>query len=430
MLAKMGNHMLHRIARAAVLAMLPVAFAANGQQAPALNPDHPTVYVVKRGDTLWDISEAFLVEPWRWPEIWEVNPQVENPHLIFPGDELALFYRDGQPRIRLRRAGETAAGPGEEVTRIQTGPRDVKLTPRVRVLPRDDAIPTIPVDAIAQFLAHPLVLTDGEFEAAPYVVSVGSESLVASAGRKVYVRGLVPEDGVRFGVYRRGQVYRNPDDESQILGYEALKVADGVVEAGGDPSTVVLITSSREVLIGDRLFPARDDQIVTNFHPRAPDLELDGRIISVVDGVTQIGENQIVVLDLGTHDGLQRGHVMAVYQRGETVVDQVVEVPPRYDRWWLAPVDESQRPRGLRGFPQALDDFVVATDDGLSEFVGQFLPGEEDPWVPGLTKHEVVTLPDQRAGTVLVFRPFERVSYALVMQATRAMHVLDVVKTP
>ncbi|NIP47776.1 MAG: LysM peptidoglycan-binding domain-containing protein, partial [Gammaproteobacteria bacterium] len=132
-------------------------------QSVELNPDHPTRYVVKKGDTLWDISEHFLVEPWRWPEIWQLNPQVRNPHLIYPGDELALFYRDGKPVVQLTRRGEGAPGeqvpgeqvPGEQVTRQQVGPRTVKLTPQAYVTERDDAIPAIPMDTIRPFLARP-----------------------------------------------------------------------------------------------------------------------------------------------------------------------------------------------------------------------------------------------------------------------------------
>jgi LysM repeat protein len=170
-------------------------------QSVELNPDAPTRYIVKRGDTLWDISEHFLVEPWRWPEIWQINPQVHNPHLIFPGDELALFYRDGQPVVQITRRGEelvetpTGEPTGEPVIRRQVGPRTVKLTPQAHAVDREEAVPTIPIDAIRPFLARPLVLGPGEFEAAPYVVSAGRENLIAALGMQVFVRGLEPEQG-------------------------------------------------------------------------------------------------------------------------------------------------------------------------------------------------------------------------------------------
>lgn len=354
-----------------------------------LNPDHPTRYIVKRGDTLWDISQHFLVEPWRWPEIWQSNPQVRNPHLIYPGDELALFYRDGQPVVQITRRGEpgeTVEG-GETVAR-QIGPRTVKLSPRAHVLERDDAIPTIPIDAIRPFLARPRVLAEGEFEAAPYVVSVGRENLVVALGQQVFVRGLKPDQGTRFGVFRRGQIYRDPARDNEILGYEAIHVADAIVEKDGDPATVLLLTSSSEVRAGDRLFPVIEDQVVTNFTPRAPDWDVNGQIISVVEGVSQIGENDIVVLNLGAEDGIKQGLVLGIFQTGDTVKD-----------YWVG-----QKATTIEGF------WVEHGRDQLQA--------------------ETVTLPELRAGTIMVFRPFKRVSYALVMQATRPMHLLDAVKNP
>ncbi len=355
-----------------LLAALLMSVVAVAQDAVELNPDHPTRYVVKEGDTLWDISTHFLVEPWRWPEIWQTNPQVANPHLIFPGDELGLFYRDGQPVVQVTQRDDSETSDG--VTRRQTGPREVKLSPSAHVMERHDAVPTIPIDAIRPFLDRPRVLGEGEFEAAPYVVSAGREALVASMGREIFVRGLKPEQGTRFGVFRRGQVYRNPTNPDDILGYEAIHVADAIVEKPGDPATVLLLTSTAGVRAGDRLFPVSDDQVVSNFTPRAPDWNVAGQIIAVVDGVSQIGEHDIVVLNLGNDDGIKQGLVLGIFQAGDKVEDAWVE--------------------------QNVNDKVL------------------------------VELPELRAGTIMVFRPFDRVSYALVMQATRAMHLLDVVKNP
>jgi hypothetical protein len=219
--------------------------AQQAQQAPAINPDAPSRYIVKRGDTLWDLSQQFLAEPWRWPEIWEANPQVRNPHLIYPGDELALFYRDGKPVIRLSRGEEVTeviepAAPGAPpVISRQTGPREFKLTPQARALSREDAIPTIPIDAIQQFLARPRVLERGQYENAPYVVSVGSEALIGHPGTEVFARALRKDSGTNFGVYRQGQVYADPQRPSEILGYEAIHVGDVILEAEGDPATLL-----------------------------------------------------------------------------------------------------------------------------------------------------------------------------------------------
>ncbi len=342
--------MLKKNTLAAVLAAALVALAAHAAQEVALNPDHPDRYVVKRGDTLWDIAARFLRDPWLWPEIWYVNPQIENPHLIYPGDVISLAYIDGKPRLVLER-----------------GRRTVKLSPRVRELPLDEAIPTIPLDAIRPFLSRPRVLGEGEFEAAPYVVASADEHLIAASGMRVYARGVDQGRGARYAVLRRGEVYRDPDT-GEVLGLEAIHVADAEVQRGGDPAVLVLRRSSRETLPGDRLFPVGEDRYTDNFLPRAPERQVQGRIISVFDGVSRIGQYQVVVLNRGARDGMEPGHVLAVYRAGETIRDPV--------------------------------------------------------------RKEKVTLPDERAGIVMVFRTFDRVSYALVMSATRAIRVLDRVRNP
>ena len=342
--------MLKKNTLAAVLAAALVALAAHAAQEVALNPEHPDRYVVKRGDTLWDIAARFLRDPWLWPEIWYVNPQIENPHLIYPGDVISLAYIDGKPRLVLER-----------------GRRTVKLSPRVRELPLDEAIPTIPLDAIRPFLSRPRVLGEGEFEAAPYVVASADEHLIAASGMRVYARGVDQGRGARYAVLRRGEVYRDPDT-GEVLGLEAIHVADAEVQRGGDPAVLVLRRSSRETLPGDRLFPVGEDRYTDNFLPRAPERQVQGRIISVFDGVSRIGQYQVVVLNRGARDGMEPGHVLAVYRAGETIRDPV--------------------------------------------------------------RKEKVTLPDERAGIVMVFRTFDRVSYALVMSATRAIRVLDRVRNP
>ena len=342
--------MLKKNTLAAVLAAALVALAAHAAQEVALNPEHPDRYVVKRGDTLWDIAARFLRDPWLWPEIWYVNPQIENPHLIYPGDVISLAYIDGKPRLVLER-----------------GRRTVKLSPRVRELPLDEAIPTIPLDAIRPFLSRPRVLGEGEFEAAPYVVASADEHLIAASGMRVYARGVDRGRGARYAVLRRGEVYRDPDT-GEVLGLEAIHVADAEVQRGGDPAVLVLRRSSRETLPGDRLFPVGEDRYTDNFLPRAPERQVQGRIISVFDGVSRIGQYQVVVLNRGARDGMEPGHVLAVYRAGETIRDPV--------------------------------------------------------------RKEKVTLPDERAGIVMVFRTFDRVSYALVMSATRAIRVLDRVRNP
>lgn len=356
-----------------------------------LKPDHPDRYVVQKGDTLWDISSKFLREPWLWPEIWEVNPQIENPHLIYPGDEVFLRFVEGQPVVSVRR-GEEGEQPVEQeadgTVRRRLPGGTVKLSPRIRVSKIDEAIPTIPIDVIQQFLERPRLVTEEEMRRAAYVVSVGQEALIGKPGEKIYARGINGEAVPRYTIYRKGEPYVDPDRDNEVLGFEAIHIADAVLEDGGDPATLMVTSAERELLRGDRLFPVAAEEIHTTFMPRAPEKDTQGRIISVLDGVSQIGQFQVVVLNLGREDGIDVGHVMGVFQRGEIIED-----------------------------PFALRDVVEIMDDRLGTLGGRIGP-------------DIVRLPDERAGIVMVFRTFDRLSYALVMEATRAIHVQDAVRNP
>lgn len=319
----------------------------------ALNPGHPETYVVVKGDTLWDIAGRFLNNPWQWPQIWRENPHIQNPHWIYPGDELRLIFVDGQPRVTVAR------------------PSELRLSPRVRITPLEHAIPLIPMNAVRQFLTRPKVVGAGELEAAPYLVDFVDEHIVGGAGDRIYVRGL-PQDPPSTGymVFRPGQPYRDAQT-GEILGYEALYVADAALERGGNPATLQLSRAEREAIIGDRLLPIEQEMVPMNYQPHAPTRPVEGHIIRVVDGVTQIGQYQVVIIDRGTADGLETGHVLDIYRSAGRVRDIV----------------------SARG-------------------------------------NEVVELPREKSGTLLVFRPFERVSFGLVMKATRALHLNDVVQSP
>jgi hypothetical protein len=341
--------MIRRIVLSLFFVLLSLPLIANDVE---LNPDHPQRYVVKKGDTLWDISGMFLKKPWHWPDIWYVNPQIDNPHLIYPGDELSLVWRDGRPMLELNR-----------------GDRTVKLGPEIRETLMDKPITTIPLSAIGPFLSKPKVVGAEVLDNAPYVVASADERLISGAGDFVYVRGVQDDDSTNYSVFRGGKVYTDPDSE-EILGYEAIYTGDAALVASGDPAKVDLTYTNREVQIGDRLLEVEDDGHDLYFIPHAPEQELNGRIISVFDGVSQVGQYQIVVLNLGDRDGLETGHVLSVYKAGETVRDQVTEDPK-----------------------------------------------------------DVVTLPDEYAGEAMVFKTYEKVSYAIVMKATDALHLLDKVKS-
>jgi hypothetical protein len=335
--------------------------AAVGQQpaTPVLNARHPDTYVVQRGDTLWDIASMFLRDPWYWPEIWQINPQVENPHLIFPGDTLSLSYLDdGRPVIQLERGPQVVEAGGFE-----------RLSPRVRSEPLEDAIATVPYETVAAFLSRPRVIEEDQADELPYIVA-HREGLIGSSGRDVYVRGADSAPiGTVFNVVERGQELIDPDTDD-VLGYQGIYVGQGRLDRTGDPGTLRMLETEREAVVGNLLMDEEDvDQL--NFVPRSPASQIDGRIISVLSGVSEIGQYQVVVINRGSQAGLEPGHVLRVYQSGRTIRDTS---------------------RGAFG--------------------------------------EKVRLPDEPAGTMMVFRTSERLSYALVMEVTTPLALLDFVRNP
>lgn len=350
------------------VSMLLLAFAlgaAAQADTVALAPDHPERYVVVKGDTLWDISARFLRDPWQWPKVWNINPQIENPHLIYPGDSIVLTFSEGQPVLQLERAGITPI-PAEVAGNV------VKLSPQVRVTKLERPVPTVPMDAIEQFLLDARVVSKDEIDKSGYIVSMEEGRLVAGTGHKLYARGIDDRSTTRYQIFRTGTAYRNPGaKQDEVLGYEALHVADARVEAYGDPATLNVLHSSREALVGDRLIavPEREESLF-NFVPSAPEHDIDGRIIALFDAISRVGRYQVVVLNRGHGDGLRPGHVLAAHRAGEVVRDTVA------------------------------------------------------------TKTEDITLPDVRSGVVMVFRVFDKLSYALVMEAQRDIHLYDAVRNP
>jgi len=321
-----------------------------------LKASHPDRYVVVKGDTLWDISDRFLRDAWRWPDIWEVNQQIENPHLIYPGDLLELTYVDGKPRLRLHR-----------------GSRDLKLSPRVRATPIGQAIPTIPTDAIKQFLTKPRVVGVNELQLAPYVVGIADEHVLGGVGDRVYVRSIGERSQKGYTIFRPGGAYED-GQTGEVLGFEAIYIADTALERTGDPATLLLTKTAQEVTAGDRLLPISEEIIEQGFMPHTAADPIEGRIISVFGGVSQIGQYQVIVIDRGIVDGVEVGHVFDILQRGAVVRDMV-----------------STSAGGAGG---------------------------------------TVKLPNEKAGLMMVFRAFDRVSFALVLKATRAIHLQDIVKSP
>ena len=325
----------------------------NGLMAVEVRSDYPSSYTVKLGDTLWDISDLFLKTPWLWPEIWQANPQVANPHLIYPGDILKLVYLDGRPRLVVSRG-------------------KLKLTPQMRTSPLGAAIPATPLDAISSFLSRSRVVEKGVMEAAPYVVAGSSNRLISAAGDKVYARGEFDQLTKFYGIYRKGQTFRDPKTREK-LGVQAQEIGTGrVVGAEGEGkkrvTSILLNASNEEIRVGDRFLPFADEQVNSIFYPKAPDVDVEGVVIAVEGGVANIGVNDVVVINRGIREGLNTGDVLSVSQAGKVIRDKV-----------------------------------------------------------GRGK---VTLPSERAGLLIVFKVFEKVSFGLILEAERPLSLFDEIRNP
>ncbi len=401
----------HCVALLLATVFIPVLAAGETAQ---LKADHPSRYLVQKGDTLWDISGRFLQEPWRWPDVWQANPQIENPDLIYPGDEILLAYEDGKPILRVRRGGR---------------PGYVRLSPTVRgTTLADQAIPTIPVDAIQQFLKRPRVMTEAEIEASPYILSVGKEALLARPGAKIYVRGIDSNEFTQYTIYRKSKTYEDPNNPGEILGYENLQVGTAELDVAGDPATLVMSSSLREVLVGDHLIPTNSDQSYQSYMPKAAKSGINGQIISVIDGLTQIGRFQTVVVNVGEEQGVQPGDVFTVFQRGDIVLDPKAEDP------FITDLKDRQKKRDAieyedspYAFIQGLGSAVETVADKLRGVTREFevatIAKDEQPWAE-------VQLPEESAGTIMIYRPFKNLSYALVMKSYRSIHINDTIKNP
>ncbi|MFK8032390.1 MAG: LysM peptidoglycan-binding domain-containing protein [Gammaproteobacteria bacterium] len=290
----------------------------SGRTGLKLRPDAPQNYTVVKGDTLWDISGLFLQNPWHWPEIWQVNPQIANPHLIYPGDVLSLVWVNGQPRIMINQRST-----------------DMRLSPQVRVLPLDAAIRTIPYDAIEPFLAKPRVMSTQELAGLPYVLEMKESHIIAGSGFTVYTRNNPDaEVGDRYNVMHVGDPVYDPDSR-QILGYQTHHVGGGRVTQQGDPAKLFLNETSREVLRGDKLV-SQDITTAQDFVPSPPKYIVDGTIIDVIEGVKLIGQYQIVVINRGTKHGLEAGNVLSIFQRGDVIRDRFAE-RSLFSRTFFAP---------------------------------------------------------------------------------------------
>ncbi len=335
-----------------LLAGLLAAPAFAQVEAPKLAETAPDRYVVVPGDTLWGIAGRFLKDPYRWPDVWEPNKaEIKNPNRIYPGNILVLDRSGSTPRLRLA---------------------TVKVDPRVRSDKSATEVPSIPSGVIEPFLAAPLVVDDGGLASAPKIVATQQGRTFLGTGDVAYVAGSVPDSVTTWQVYRPGQAFIDPDTKEN-LGYEATFLGTAKLERKTDPMTFRIIGSKQEMGAGDRLVASAQPSLV-NYTPRAPANDIRARVLSTYGGVgaavAAAGSNQIITISKGKRDGVELGHVLALYSFGQTVRDPL------------------QRSGGT------------------------------------------ITLPDQRNGLVFVFRVFDKVSYALVMSATDPIRTGDVARKP
>jgi hypothetical protein len=383
-----------------LLSVVALASFSCFAQAAELRADHPDTYTVKRGDTLWDISSKFLKSPWNWPEIWQANPQVENPHLIYPGDVLSLVYIDGKPML-------------------------VPMSgPRVRRESLAESVKPIPLSKIQQFLDRPRLLTEAEWKTAPYVVGLEEDRLRAMNTQLAYVRQLPSgEIGTKYAIARASLVYRDVpktypweknnrerraepwsnetsktiaggmqwlwtdwlyEKNTTILGYEVIEIGTAEVVEFGDPATTYVRYVDQEIKAGDILLPINSKPFDLEFMPRAPKSVPDNaRILAFTDAYNAAGSNQVVVISKGQADGMESGHTFSVYTPGRTIRDIV-----RYG--------------------QDSADLRLAFN----------------------RKKGMVKLPDEFVGHVMIFRTFEHVSYGLLMDGIKPVHLGDRLQMP
>jgi LysM repeat protein len=338
---------------------------AQASQSLELADKAPTRYEVRKGDTLWGIAARFLKNPWRWNEIWRMNrDQIRNPHWIYPGDVLVLSTgADGRPQLSL--------APVEERP-------TVKLSPEIRTAPiNTGAIPAIPPAIIDPFLTRPLVVDAGALERSPRIVGGPDSRVVLAAGYTIYATGLNEADGRNWQVYRPGKALISPA-RKDVLGYEAVYLGDVVVDKFGDVSTLVVLSSNQEIVAGDRLVQAPRERIVS-YPPHPPERAINGRIIALPTTLVESGRDAVITVDLGSTDGMEIGHVVALYH-----------------------------------------------DPGRIPAPGQPPSAAWKFWEDKPT----LQLPPERIGLAFVFRVFDRVSYALVLNSTKQVELGDWVQKP
>lgn len=384
-----------------------------------LQPDAPGQYTVQKGDTLWGIASKFLKDPWKWPQIWEMNrDQIKDPHWIYPGDVIRLDTSGGSPHLAL--GGGGGAGGPSGGTEAEATANVVKLDPRVRVEPLQMAIPSIPGSAIGPFLTQPLVVEPGGLDGAPTIVATEESRVIVGAGNTAYADRIGTDSGLNWQIFRQGVPLNDPET-GELLGYEAKYVGDARVRRFGNPTTIEVTKAKQEVNRGDRLMPAREAS-VPSYVPRAPDKPIKGAIMTVAEGVSEFGQFQIVTLNRGGRDGLEIGHVLAISRRGDVVGGGSREtLSDASDHSWFA---------GWRNWWSGVNKGWAEMKSSAPVADAPRAQPVDDRRGGAYLGTGSIKLPDERTGLVFVFRVFEKMSYAMVMRSTRPVYVGDVVTTP
>jgi hypothetical protein len=369
------------------------AFAATVQ----LVKDHPDTYTVRKGDTLWSIAAKFLQQPWQWPEVWQANPQIANPHLIFPGDVISLAYLNGRPSLSVTSQGESG--------------------PRARATQLENAVKPVPLSAIEDFLKKPRWVSEDEFKQAPHVVAFEDHHINGSTGQLAYVRGLEARPGQRYvltrpigryyeitgkngeptRIYRQDMQdrdgrpsmlwHRGPDHFTlhgnvHLLGYEMLQFGEVQATRAGNPASVLITSTEFEVRPGDYVMPVENHQFDFQYVPHAPQqVPANMRVIAFTDALNAVGRLQVVALSAGAADGVNNGQTYSIYTPGDVVTDR-------------------------NDYPEGSLKAFLHPDDAK------------------------VQLPEEYIGHVMIFRTFDRVSYGLIMDGIRPVHRGDKLYEP
>ncbi|MGO9444119.1 MAG: LysM peptidoglycan-binding domain-containing protein [Thiobacillaceae bacterium] len=373
-----------------------------------LRDDAPEKYSVVKGDTLWDISGHFLKSPWRWPEIWRMNKaEIENPHWIYPGDLIVLDRSGAQPQLRLVPGDHH----GLETTKLSPYALETKI--------ETNAIPTIPISVIHPYLVQPRVVPAGDLDRAPFILGTNDERMVLATGDTAYATGG-PSGATRWNVLRPGGALRDPET-GELLGYEVEYLGDAHTVVPGAPQKILITQAVQEILPRDKLLPA-DDTTPFEYAPHGPENRVLGRIISAYGAITDSGRFQTVVINRGTKDGIDPGEVLAIYRNGETV--KLSKDEQKNIAWlakgagvpnnaWLTNDVRCLSKGGKVNYDEPVDTADVYRSECLNS-----------------ADASLIKLPDNRSGLLMVYRVYDKVSYALIMQSDQAVHLLDVVRNP